>query len=162
MRNSAQGKTSMAYLEKVLGIHDCLLVGLNLKYNFLQFGHVLSLSMGIAATTNLVKLDLSCNGLKSCVAKYVMDALKTNRSITDINLGGNLLDNEFAVDLAHVLQDNPVLVVADINTNPINTEGAKYILQVLLQYNDTLSSLGDLSKSMHMGVRVREEIAQAL
>lgn len=75
-----------------------------------------------------------------------------------MNFHGNFLDNQFAVDLAHVLELNQVLHTVDISKNPIGPEGAKYILNVLLQHNDTLGSLGDLEQNVYMGVRAREEL----
>ena len=83
-------------------------------------------------TKNLVKIDFSSNGLKSCVVKYLMDAMTTNQTVTEINLSNNQLSNEFAVDLAHVLEGNPILFKVDISQNPIGPEGAKYILNSLL------------------------------
>jgi Ran GTPase-activating protein (RanGAP) involved in mRNA processing and transport len=59
-------------------------------------------------------------------------------SITEVNFHGNLLDNEFAIDLSHVLEDNTILYKVDISQNPIAPDGAKYLLKTLLQYNDTL------------------------
>lgn len=50
----------------------------------------------------------------------------------------------------------------DISQNPIGPEGAKYILNALLQYNDTLGCLGDLSQNVYMGVRARKDIEEAL
>ena len=50
----------------------------------------------------------------------------------------------------------------DISNNPIGPEGAQFLLQSLLQYNDTIESLGDLSKCEYMGVRNRVELQQTL
>jgi len=50
----------------------------------------------------------------------------------------------------------------DISQNPIGPRGAKAILDVLVERNQTLSSLGDLESNELMGVRVREELRQAL
>ena len=103
----------------------------------------------------MVKLDLSNNGLIPSVARYVLDALSVNMSIMDVNFHGNFLDNEFAVDLTYVLEVNSILHKVDISQNPIGPEGAKYLLNTLLQFNDTLGTLGDLSQNVYMGVRVR-------
>lgn len=47
----------------------------------------------------------------------------------------------------------------DISKNPIGPEGAKYLLQSILQYNETLESLGsDLDSNIYMGVRIREDL----
>lgn len=83
-------------------------------------------------------------------------------SLSEVNFHGNFLDNEFAVDLSYVLERNQVLYKVDISQNPIGPDGAKYILNALLQYNDTLGSLGDLSENVFMGVRVRHDLEEAL
>lgn len=83
-------------------------------------------------------------------------------SLSEVNFHGNFLDNEFAVDLSYVLERNQVLFKVDISQNPIGPDGAKYILNALLQYNDTLGSLGDLSENVFMGVRVRHDLEEAL
>jgi Ran GTPase-activating protein (RanGAP) involved in mRNA processing and transport len=111
---------------------------------------------------NLVKLDLSNNAMKPAVARYIIDALMNNSSVTELDLSGNLLDNEFAVDLSYLLEENEVLYKVDISKNPIGPEGAKYLLKSLLQKNDTLGCLGDLSENVYMGVRVREELNNTL
>ena len=50
----------------------------------------------------------------------------------------------------------------DISQNPIGPEGSKYILNALFEYNDTLGDLGNLENSNYMGVRVREDLRQAI
>lgn len=162
IRNSKLTKLSANYLDRMLLTPDTMLTGLNLKYCFLSFEQVLVLSNGLRNTKNLVKLDLSNNGLIPAVARHVLDALSVNMSIMDVNFHGNFLNNEFAVDLSYVLEVNSILHSVDLSQNPIAPEGAKYILNALLQFNDTLGSLGDLSQNVYMGVRVREEIYQAL
>lgn len=145
IRNSKLTKPSVDYLSKMLVNQDTILTGLNLKYCFLAFDFVLPLSNGIRLSKNLIKLDLSNNGLIPSVARYILDALTVNMSITEVNFHGNFLDNEFAVDLSYLLEQNVVLHTIDISANPIAPEGAKYILASILQFNDSLSSLGDLS-----------------
>lgn len=97
------------------------------------------------------------------MVKYLLDPLVDNACLVDLKLAGNYLDDEFAVDLAHLLEVNEVLHTVDISKNPIGPDGAKYLLQSLLQHNDTLESLGnDLDSSIYMGVRIKEELKQAL
>ena len=49
-----------------------------------------------------------------------------------MNFHGNLLDDEFAYDLADCLAKNTVLHTVDISQNPIGPEGAHEILNTLL------------------------------
>jgi len=50
----------------------------------------------------------------------------------------------------------------DISNNPIGPLGAHHILESLLESNESLASLGDLSNNSYMGVRNRENIRQIL
>jgi len=80
----------------------------------------------------IVKLDLSKNGLKSVVAMYLLEALHLNCTVMELNLEGNMLDDEFAKDLAVTLTENEVLNKVDISDNPIGPDGALSILNTLL------------------------------
>lgn len=141
------------------------LIGLSLKFCYLEFNDILLLAEALRFNHSLIKLDLSNNALKSCVIKYFLELLVDNACLVDLKLAGNYLDNEFAVDLAHLLEVNEVLHTVDISKNPIGPDGARYLLKSLLQHNDTLESLGpddELDKSIYMGVRIREELKQTL
>lgn len=120
--------------------------------------------MGNALRFNktLVKLDLSNNALKACTARFVLDALLDNVCLTELGLAGNFLDDEFAIDLSHVFEDNSVLYRVDISKNPIGPEGGKAILNSLLMKNETVGSLGDIEQNVYMGVRLKEELRQVL
>jgi hypothetical protein len=51
------------------------------------------------------------------------------------------------------------LHTVDISNNPIEPEGAQYLLTSLLANNDTIENMGNLKETnMLMGVRNREEI----
>ena len=92
------------------------------------------------------------------MVKFFLESLFDNVCLMDVNLSGNFLDDSFAKDLALVLSKNPVLYKVDISNNPIGPSGGEAILNSLLKYNETLSSLGDLAQNMYMGVRIREEL----
>ena len=109
-----------------------------------------------------MKLDLSNNALKACTIRFILDALLDNVCLTELGLAGNFLDDEFAVDLAHVLEDNSVLFKVDIAKNPVGPAGGKAILNALLMKNETLGSLGDIEQNVYMGVRLKEELRQVL
>ena len=79
---------------------------LSLRYCFLTFDDIMLLAQGIKFNKTMVKLDLGKNALKSCVAKFFLDSLLDNFCLAELILDGNLLDNEFAVDLAHLLEQN--------------------------------------------------------
>mmetsp|Transcript_12756 Transcript_12756/g.21530 ORF Transcript_12756/g.21530 Transcript_12756/m.21530 type:complete len:225 (-) Transcript_12756:230-904(-) len=163
MRNSKMSPNAMTYLSQAMSNSNYYITALNLKFCFLTFDDILMLSKGIKFNKTIVTLDLGKNGLKSCVVKFFLESLLDNFTLAHLSLAGNFLDNEFAVDLGHLLEQNQILNTVDISANPIGPEGAKYLLQSILQHNDTLESLGDdLDQNMYMGVRIREEIKQIL
>ena len=60
------------------------------------------------------------------------------------------------------MENNQILFKVDISNNPIGPEGAKKLLKTLYEYNNTLGDLGDLSDSYYMGVRIRQDLQQAI
>ena len=165
IRNSKLSDKAFDHLCKCIDSsppHEVALTGLSLKFCFLSFDHCVQLANALRFNKTLIKLDLSNNGLKSCTAAYILDALTTNQALSEISFANNFLDNQFAKDLAKVLESNQVLYRVDISQNPIGPEGSKYILNALFEYNDTLGDLGNLENSNYMGVRVREDLRQAI
>ena len=77
-----------------------------MKFCFLSFDDVYQLANGIKFNNTIVKIDLANNSIKPCTIKFFLEALLDNTSLADLRLNGNLLDNEFAVDLAHLLETN--------------------------------------------------------
>lgn len=128
-------KLTMDYLCKALTHHDYHLTALNLKYCFLDFEYFVQLADALRFNKSLIKLDVSNNALKACTAKYLVDSLKDNQNLTEINFHGNFLNDDFAFMLAELLDINPVLYKVDISQNPIGIEGGKAILDVLLKQN---------------------------
>ena len=163
MRNSSISPNAMTYLYQAVENSLFYITALNFKFCYLTFDDILALAAGMKYNKTIVKLDLSNNALKACVVKFFLESLLDNYCLTDLSFAGNFLDNEFACDLAHLLESNQVLHTVDISKNPIGPEGAKLLLQSILQYNDTLESLGsDIDSNMYMGVRMREEMKQTL
>lgn len=60
-----------------------------------------------------------------------MHILEDNVSIVDLNLAGNVLEDQFAEGLARCLAKNEVLQVVDISRNNIGLDGGKEIYKVL-------------------------------
>ena len=115
VRNSKFTKHSTDYLSKMLINSETMLTALCLKYCFLTFEQISSLSNALRLNKSLVKLDLSNNGLKPGPCRFLLDSLQVNMSLTEVNFHGNFLDNEFAVDLSYVLERNQVLYKVDIS-----------------------------------------------
>jgi len=106
MRNSTHTLTSIEYLSNIITNYSYYITALSFKFCFLDFKYILMLAEGMRLNKTIVKLDLSKNALKSCTIKWLLDALMDNYSLAHLDLSGNFLDNEFAVDLAHLLESN--------------------------------------------------------
>lgn len=159
MWNSKQNLKSIDYITKQISNAETLITGLSFKFNYLPFEYLVKINDSLTYNKTLVRLDLSNNRFQSSVIGWLLRTLENNKSLVDLNLSSNLLDDEFATSLAICLEKNQILFKVDIANNPIGPDGAKAILNVLLSENDTLGSLGDLSTSVSMGVRVREELS---
>jgi hypothetical protein len=144
MRNSQLSDGCMKYLNTCLKDSRCYLTALDLRYCYLTFDDILTLADGMLMNSTVVKLDLGNNALKRCVLKFLMESLIDNTALAEFRVAGNQLDDEFAVDLAYLLEQNSILHTVDISNNPIGPQGAQFLLQSLLQYNESIESLGDL------------------
>jgi len=82
------------------------LTALNLKFCFLNFDQIKKLADCLRFNKTLVKLDLSNNGLCSPVVNYLIEALRVNIYVSELNLHGNNLNDEFAVQFAELLGHN--------------------------------------------------------
>ena len=162
MRNSRLSLKCFDYLSRCMQHQDYNLTALNLKFCYLGFDQIKKLADALRFNKTLVKIDLSNNALTPHVGNYLLEQLKTNIYISEIKFHGNRFDDEFAMHLAELLQFNQVLYKVDISDNPISPVGARVLLNVIAEYNDTLGDLGDLSQTTFMGVRIREELRQAI
>ena len=106
MRNSRMTVKSCEYLSKCMMAQDFNLTALNLKFCFLTFEHIKKLADALRFNKTLIKLDLSNNGLVSPVANYLLDSLRVNIFVSEVNFHGNTLDDSFALELADLLQHN--------------------------------------------------------
>lgn len=116
------------FLGSALADSKFYLTGLDLRFCYLTFEDMRTLSDAMKLNTTLVKLDLSNNGLKRCVLQFLMDTLIDNTSLTELRLAGNQLDDEFAVDVAILLEQNSIIHTIDLSNNPIGPQGAQYLL----------------------------------
>ncbi|KAL0421300.1 UNVERIFIED_CONTAM: hypothetical protein Slati_3152900 [Sesamum latifolium] len=64
-------------------------------------------------------------------AEKIAEALKQNRSITNVDLGGNDIHAKGISEIARVLKDNSVITTLELGYNPIGPEGAKALAEVL-------------------------------
>ncbi|KAF9342284.1 hypothetical protein BGX26_007871, partial [Mortierella sp. AD094] len=86
--------------------------------------------LGILAETlktnsTLTTLNLGGNSIGPNGAKALSEALKTNSTLTTLNLGGNLIEPNGAKALSEALKTNSTLTTLDLRYNLIGPDGAK-------------------------------------
>ena len=104
MRNSTFNRNAMLYLSNAMTNPLFYITALNFKFCYLEFEEILLLSTSMRFNKTIVRLDLSNNGLKACTTKFLFESLLDNYCLAHLDLSNNFLDNEFAVDLAHLLE----------------------------------------------------------
>lgn len=92
---------------------------LNFDFCYLERAVFGRLCKAVAVNTCLVRLCLSNNHLGDEQASQLMQILQENITIVDLNLAGNVLEDQFAQSLAGCLAKNEVLQVVDISKNNI-------------------------------------------
>ena len=79
--------------------------------------------------------------------------LRTNKTLTVLDLGSNQIDNTGAHDLALALKENSTLVELYLNNNSIGEKGGEALYDVLSSSNTTLSVLdlggNHISNALH-------------
>ena len=105
MRNSnfEKSKSCFPYLARCMNNADYHLTALNLKFCFLEFPQIKILADALRHNKSLIKLDLSNNALSWRVGNYVIEALQDNVFLSELNLHGNQLNDDFAAYLAELL-----------------------------------------------------------
>ena len=73
------------------------MTALSLKFCFIGTDEIVRISKGLETNKTLVKLDLSNNALRSYMTHFLMEALRINATLTDLNLSSNQLDDKFAM-----------------------------------------------------------------
>ena len=106
MRNSTISLSAMRQMSIALSNPAFYISALSFKFCYLEFSDIMLLADGMKFNQSLVKLDMSNNGIKSCVIRFLLEALCDNYTLADWNVSGNFLDDEFAGDLAHLLEEN--------------------------------------------------------
>ena len=85
-----------------------------------------------------------------------MKELRKNITLSELNLSGNLLGDPFVEAMAQTLGVNEVLYECDIShNNSITPKGGQALLEVLVQSNESLGSLGELQYCFEMGIRIK-------
>ncbi|KAG0283453.1 hypothetical protein BGZ96_012183, partial [Linnemannia gamsii] len=99
--------------------------------------------------TNLsvTTLDLVNNSIGDDGAKALSEALRTNSNLTTLNLMSNSIGDDGAKALAEALKTNSTLTTLDLQHNSIGDDGAKALSEAL-RTNSTLTTLNLESNSI--------------
>ena len=106
MRNSSLSPKAFDYLGRCMQSADFCLTALNLKFCYLGFDMIKKLADSLKYNKTVVKLDLSNNALTPRVGNYLLECIKPNQYLSEINFHGNRLNDDFAAELAVLLRDN--------------------------------------------------------
>ncbi|KAF9536888.1 hypothetical protein EC957_009435 [Mortierella hygrophila] len=90
--------------------------------------------------STLTALDLKSNKIGDNGAVALPEALKANSALTTLNLGANSIGSDGAVALAEALKTNSTLTALDLYSNSIGDKGA-VALSEALKANSTLTAL---------------------
>ncbi|KOO27955.1 hypothetical protein Ctob_003240, partial [Chrysochromulina tobinii] len=94
----------------------------------------------ISGNRSLTQLDLGGNRLCTGICKALVEMLKTNTTLTQLSLNHNNLGDAAGYWLAVVLQTNTTLTQLDFGGNQLGTESGKAMEEVL-KTNTTLTQL---------------------
>jgi Ran GTPase-activating protein (RanGAP) involved in mRNA processing and transport len=76
-------------------------------------------------------LNLYMNDIGDQGAERIADALKRNKSISTIDLGGNNISAKGTSDIASALKENSTITTLEFSYNPIGPAGAKVLAETL-------------------------------
>ncbi|KAF9536772.1 hypothetical protein EC957_009735, partial [Mortierella hygrophila] len=98
------------------------------------------LADALKTNSTLTTLDLRGNSIGSDGAKALAEALKTNSILTTLDLGGNSIGSDGAKALAEALKTNSTLTTLNLWYNSIGSDEAKALAEAL-KTNSTLTTL---------------------
>ena len=98
------------------------------------------LARALRSNCTLTQINLRCRTIRSPGASEIAKALQSNLTLTHLNLNGNGIGNCGAEDLAQALQSSCALKYLDLSHNEIGDEGAVALAKAL-ESNRTLTYL---------------------
>ncbi|KAL1520434.1 hypothetical protein AB1Y20_022017 [Prymnesium parvum] len=136
-------------------------LALPLSHTLINIGAEGAAHIAEALKTNatLTSLDLAANDIGAEGAAHIAEALKTNTTLTSLHLYGNKIEAEGAAHIAEALKTNATLTSLHLYGNNIGAEGAAHVAEAL-KTNATLTSL-DLGWNK-IGAEGAAHIAEAL
>lgn len=124
------------YLSEIVKT-NATLTTLNLASNDLRYFGSKCLSLALRTNGTLTSLDLTRSYID---AEALSEGLKVNAALTSLNLASNWIGDSGAKALSDVLQVNATLTKLHLDGNTISVEGTQYICEALAR-NNTLTSL---------------------
>jgi Ran GTPase-activating protein (RanGAP) involved in mRNA processing and transport len=131
----------------------------NLSLGELSLGYFQKVINALKENTKITELNLSGNNIGDKEAKALADMLKENTKITKLNLLKSNLGKDGAEELADMLKENKKIKTLNLSNSNLGKDGAKALADMLKE-NKTLTEL-DLSLN-NIGDKGAEELAKAL
>eukprot|EP00013_Stygamoeba_regulata_P011663 CAMPEP_0177682206 /NCGR_PEP_ID=MMETSP0447-20121125/31132_1 /TAXON_ID=0 /ORGANISM="Stygamoeba regulata, Strain BSH-02190019" /LENGTH=211 /DNA_ID=CAMNT_0019191687 /DNA_START=218 /DNA_END=853 /DNA_ORIENTATION=- len=100
-----------------------------------------ALANALKSNNTVTSLDLKGNFIAAAGAQAFAEYLKTNGSITDLNLGANRIGPVGGQAIGEALKENKKLATLDLQANGIGDVGATAILDSLNNGNTALTNL---------------------
>ena len=121
------------------------------------------LANALRSNCTVTHLNLGCRSIFSPGAKEILQALQSNHTLTHVNLRGNEIDDSAAETFAEALRSGCALMYLDLSSNRIGDSGA-VPLGKALESNRTLTylDLGDQFSPTGIGDSGATAFAQAL
>ena len=94
----------------------------------------------IKVNKTLTNLDLSVNGINEAGATSIAEAIKVNKTLTNLKLSVNRISDAGATYIAEAIKVNKILTNLDLSVNGINEAGATSIAEAI-KVNKTLTNL---------------------
>ncbi|KAF9116593.1 hypothetical protein BGW39_002695, partial [Mortierella sp. 14UC] len=108
------------------------------------------LADALKTNSTLTALDLQDNKIGSREAQIIAEALKTNSTLITLHLGNNTIGDNGAQSLSVALKINSTLAILDLKGNSIRDVGAKALSEAL-KTNSTLTTLDLTNNSIWFG-----------
>ncbi|KAG0253244.1 hypothetical protein BGZ95_006382, partial [Linnemannia exigua] len=108
------------------------------------------LADALKTNSTLTALDLQDNKIGSREAQIISEALKTNSTLITLHLGNNMIGDNGAQSLSMALKINSTLATLDLKGNSIRDVGAKALSEAL-KTNSTLTTLDLKGNSIWFG-----------
>ncbi|CAF1259981.1 unnamed protein product [Rotaria sordida] len=122
------------------------------------------IQQGAANSLTSLTIDLSSeyggNRITEIGAQYLADALKTNTTLTTLDIENNCIGDEGAKHFADALRNNTTLITLDIGCNGIADEGVQHLADALKK-NTALKTL-NLNGASIRGYKISDKGAEYL